>query len=81
MRHCGAHSPSIVSSTPSYEVPHLTQDTCRYSNAAIASRTLQELSERATHALTDWERNLPDSLRLDKTTTSGTVPPQVLVLQ
>ena len=52
----------------------------RYSNAAIASKTLQELSESATRALASWEQNLPNSLRLD-TTTCEPVPPQVLVLQ
>lgn len=80
MRHCGADSPSIVSVLRFMQLLDLTNHTHRYSNAAIASKNLQELSERATRALTDWERNLPESLRLDKTA-SGTVPPQVLVLQ
>jgi hypothetical protein len=52
----------------------------RYSNAAIASKTLQELSEKATRALASWEQNLPNSLRINKNA-SDTVPPQVLVLQ
>jgi hypothetical protein len=52
----------------------------RYSNAAIASKTLQELSESATRAMTSWEQDLPNSLRLDNNACE-VVPPQVLVLQ
>jgi len=80
MRHCRANSSRTVSVFHPNLLLGLTSHAHRYSNAAIASKNLQELSERATRALTDWERNLPESLRLDKTA-SGMVPPQVLVLQ